>query len=254
METTLKGTVRYDGTGFAGWQRQDNGRTVQGALEDTLSRIAGEPVAVQGASRTDAGVHALGQVAAFDYEGRHDVRAFLRGLEHLTPPDIAIVAADAVPDEFHPRHSARGKLYTYDLWPHFPRSPFLADRTMHVRRELDVVAMDRAGARLVGTHDFSAFRAAGCDASSPVRRLWEVSTTRLSDGRVRVRVAGTAFLKYMVRNIVGTLLEVGSGKRPAEWVDSVLASRDRSNAGPTAEPGGLTLQRVFHPDFPLASR
>lgn len=245
--------VAYHGAAYHGWQIQNDVPTVEGALTDAVARITGARRKVWGASRTDAGVHAWGQVAAFDYDGPHPVQAFYRGLNHLTPSDIAIRFADEVPDAFHPRHSARGKIYTYDLWTRFERSPFLADRTMHVRRALDVAEMNRAGQALVGTHDFSSFRASGCDARSPVRHIWEVSVGTLDDGRIRVRVAGSAFLKYMVRNIVGTLVDVGTGRRPAAWVGEVLAARDRSAAGATAEPQGLTLRRIFHPDFACKS-
>lgn len=243
--------VAYHGAAYHGWQIQPQVPTVEGALTDALERMTGQRPKVWGASRTDAGVHALGQVAAFDHDGPHDAKTFYRALNHLTPDDVAIVAADVVPDGFHPRHSARGKIYRYDLWTRYERSPFLGDRSMHVRRPLDVAAMQAAADRLVGEHDFSSFRAAGCDASSPVRRILAIRVLDPGDGRVRVRVAGSAFLKYMVRNIVGTLVEVGVGRRPPEWIDAVLSARDRSAAGATAEPRGLTLVRVFHPGFPL---
>jgi tRNA pseudouridine38-40 synthase len=245
--------VAYHGARYHGWQIQDDVPTVEGAVTDAVEAMTGARRKVWGASRTDAGVHAEGQVAAFDHDSPRDVRALFRGLNHHTPDDIAIRAVDVVPDAFHPRHDARGKIYHYDLWCRWERTPFFADRTLHVRRALNVEAMARAGALLVGQHDFSAFRGAGCDARSPVRRLWEVSVLPLGDGRVRIRVAGSAFLKYMVRNIVGTLVMIGTGTQRPEWILDVLESRDRGMAGPTAKPQGLTLVRVFHPRNPVRS-
>jgi tRNA pseudouridine38-40 synthase len=242
--------IAYHGGAFHGWQRQADGvRTVQGEVERALSQMHHGPMAIRGASRTDAGVHALGQVAAFAADGRHDVGAYLRGLNHLTPADIAIRAVDEVADTFHPRHSARGKIYRYRIVDGFAGDPMLRDRAWHVRRRLDASAMHEAAQLLVGVHDFSSFRAAGCDASSPVRELYAVRVRRLR-GEVEVEVIGSAFLKYMVRAIVGTLVEVGRGRRPGDWLRDVLAARDRSAAGPTAAACGLTLIQIFYPDWP----
>ncbi len=242
--------VEYHGAAFHGWQIQRDVVTAEGVLTDAVETITGARVKVWGASRTDAGVHARGQVAAFDYAGPRRLDELYHGLNHLTPDALSIAAIDEVDDSFHPRHSARGKVYRYHLWPHFDRSPFLVDRTWQVRGAVDVGAMSAAAGHLVGEHDYSAFRASGCQASSPVRRLWEVSVRRRRDGRVTVQVAGSAFLKYMVRNLVGTLVEVGRGKRAPEWVAEVLAGRARCAAGPTADAKGLVLDRVFHPDHP----
>ena len=242
--------VAYHGGAFHGWQIQSPGiRTVEGELTKAVEEITGAPTKVWGASRTDAGVHARGQVAAFDYDGPHPAESFFKGLNHLTPSDLQIVSVDEVDPAFHPRHSARGKIYIYEIWTGFDTSPFRIDRTMRVRQPLDVDAMDAAGQRLVGMHDFRSFQAAGCDAKTTVRRLWEVSTRRAGPRTIEVRVTGSAFLKYMVRNIVGTLIYVGRGKEEPAWMDEVLAARDRSAAGPTAEPQGLTLDRVFYPDW-----
>ncbi|MCA9300545.1 MAG: tRNA pseudouridine synthase A, partial [Phycisphaerales bacterium] len=166
--------VAYRGDAFHGWQIQDDVRTVEGHLTDALARVTGERRKVWGASRTDAGVHARGQVAAFDYEGRVGPREMHRALNALTAEDVAVPRVDIVDPSFHPRHSARGKIYRYQIWQGFQRSPFWYDRTMHVRRALDVEAMREGASRLLGRHDFSAFRGAGCDASSPVRELFAI--------------------------------------------------------------------------------
>ena len=247
--------VAYHGGAFHGWQIQSPGiRTVEGELTRAVEEITGVPTKVWGASRTDAGVHARGQVAAFDYEGPHPAESFFKGLNHLTPDDLQVVSVEEVAADFHPRHSARGKIYLYEIWTGFDTSPFLIDRTMRVRQALDVDAMNAAGEHLVGTHDFKSFQAAGCDAKTTVRRLWEVSARRTGPRTIQVRVTGSAFLKYMVRNIVGTLIDVGRGKRSPESMADVRDARDRSAAGPTAEPSGLTLERVFYPDWSCASR
>lgn len=241
--------VAYHGGKFHGWQIQEPWiRTVEGELTKAVAQITGAERKIWGASRTDAGVHARGQVAAFDYDGPHG-DAFFKGLNHLTPDDIRVVSVEPIDDAFHPRHSARGKIYLYELWIGFDTSPFLIDRTMRVRRSLDVDAMNAAGELLVGSHDFASFQATGCDAKTTVRRIWEVSAAKTGERTIQIRVTGSAFLKYMVRNMVGTLLEVGLGKRDPVWMAEVLEARDRSAAGATAEPQGLTLERVFYPDW-----
>lgn len=252
--------VAYHGARFHGWQIQRDVRTVEGVVTEAVARIAGGPRKVWGASRTDAGVHARGQVCCFDAptEGaasERSVEAFFKGLNHLTPRDVAVMEVDEVPHTFHPRHSSRGKIYRYQLVDGFLAEPMLRDRVWHVPRPLDVDAMRVAAAALIGEHDFSAFRAAGCDAASPVREIFRVDVTRAAGGPgasiVTVEVVGSAFLKYMVRVIVGTLVEVGVGRRPPAWVGQALASRDRSAAGRTAPPLGLTLEHIFYPDAPF---
>lgn len=249
MRVRLK--VAYHGGAFHGWQIQIPGvRTVEGELRKAVTQICGgETPTIWGASRTDAGVHALGQCAAFDYEGRHTVQTFFKGLNHLTPDDMSIVSVDMVRDDFHPRHSARGKIYVFEIWTGRETNPLLVDRTMHVRRPLDTRAMVEAGKHLVGEHDFSSFRGRGCSANTTVRTLWEVHTEQVDERLIRIRVTGSAFLKYMVRNIVGTLIEVGLGNKDPHWMISVLEARDRSAAGNKAKPQGLTLHRIFYPDL-----
>jgi tRNA pseudouridine38-40 synthase len=235
--------VEYEGTDFVGWQRQANGPSVQAALEEALARMTGERRVVHGAGRTDAGVHALGQVAAFDLERDLPVARLLRGLNALLPPSVAVVRAEEAPPDFDPRRHALGKLYRYRIWNAEARSPLERRTSWHVRRPLDDAAMARAAACLVGEHDFSAFRAADCERKNPVRRIDRLAVVR-AGALVTVEVEATAFLKNMVRILVGSLYEVGRGAAPAAWIAEVLASRDRTRAGPTAPPQGLLLVEV----------
>jgi tRNA pseudouridine38-40 synthase len=244
--------VEYDGTGLCGWQRQANGPTVQGHLEAALATLLAHEVSVAGASRTDAGVHAYGQVASFRTERTIALHGIRRGLNSLLPDAIAIVAASEATDEFHPRFSATGKHYRYLLLTRADRSPRWRDRAWHHPEALDRVAMRAAAARLVGEHDFAAFRAAGCTATSTVRRIDDIAITDpgedLAGDResqlVAIDVRGNAFLRNMVRILVGTLVEVGEGRRSPDQVAEILALRDRTRAGITAPARGLTLVSV----------
>ncbi len=241
--------VAYVGTAYHGWQYQPDVPTVAGELRRAIAELVGHDVDVMGASRTDAGVHARAQCAAFDTDTDRTAEAVYRAVNHRTPSDIAVRRVEEVDVGFHPRHDSRGKIYVYRIGQGWHADPFERGRTMHVRSRLDVDAMARAGSYLVGEHDFSSFRASGCDAMTAVRMIWHVGVRR-AGGCVEVEVAGSAFLKYMVRIIVGTLVEVGRGRREPAWVADVLAGRDRRLAGPTAEPQGLTLERIFYPDRP----
>jgi tRNA pseudouridine38-40 synthase len=247
---TLKLVIEYDGTDLVGWQRQQNGPSVQQHLEDALAAMVRSEVAVIGASRTDAGVHARGQVAHFHTDATIPVHGFHRGLNSLLPPAIAVVGAEEVGAQFHARFSARGKHYRYDVLARPDRSPLLRHRSWHRVRPLDLEAMRAAARHLVGRHDFSAFRAAGCGARSPVRRVTGVAVARPAPDRVRIDVTGEAFLRNMVRIIAGTLVEVGEGRRPPDDVADVLASGDRTRAGQTAPPQGLTLVEVYYDRAP----
>lgn len=241
--------IAYDGAAFHGWQRQAEGvRTVEGAVTEAVATITGAHRKVQGASRTDAGVHAQGQVATFDYDGHRQAGEFYRGLNHLTPDDIAIRRVDVVDDAFHARHNARGKRYAYRIRDAFHPDPLLRGRVWHIGRTLDADAMHAAAQSLIGRHDFTSFRASGCDANSPVRELYDVSVHRTGPASIEISVVGSAFLKYMVRAIAGTLVEVGRKRREPGWVAASLAARDRAAAGPTAPPHGLTLEEIFYPD------
>jgi len=244
-------SLEYDGTDFVGWQRQPNGRSVQGVLEAALAELLGAPVGAAAAGRTDAGVHALGQVVAFDAPRALPAKAYLRGLSSLLPEDVAVVGADEVPDTFDPRRWATGKRYRYLVSRRASRAPLLRRTHWEVFAPLDVRAMRVSAPALLGTHDFSSFRAADCEAPHPRRTLRELELHE--DGEVlRFEVEGTAFLKHMVRNIVGSLVDVGRGKRPPGWVGEVLAAKDRTLAGPTAPAHGLTLVAVSYGDGPRA--
>jgi len=245
--------IEYDGAGFSGWQTQPDGRTVQDVVERALAEIAGAPVATICAGRTDAGVHALDQVVHFDTDVDRPLTAWVRGANRFLPPAVAVRWARVVPAEFHARYAATRRCYDYWILNDPVRSPLAHAHATWIFRPLDAVAMERAAGLLVGTHDFSAFRAAECQAASPVRDLQALSVRR--SGRwLRVRATANAFLHHMVRNLAGTLVYVGLGRRPFEWAAEVLASRDRSRAAPTLGPEGLYLARVeYDPRFELPS-
>jgi tRNA pseudouridine38-40 synthase len=238
--------VEYDGTGLCGWQRQANGPTVQGHLEAALGELLSHEVTVAGASRTDAGVHASGQVASFRTERTIPLHGVRRGLNSLLPDAIAIASATDAAEDFHPRFSATGKHYRYLLFTRAERSPRWRDRAWHHTLPLDPGAMRAAAAALIGEHDFAAFRAAGCTARTTVRRIdrIEISDTPGEPWVVAIDVHGNAFLRNMVRILVGTLVEVGQGRRPIGQVAEILASKDRTRAGITAPARGLELVSV----------
>ena len=238
--------VEYDGTELHGWQRQHNAQTVQQHLEEALAKLLTHETAVTGASRTDAGVHARGQVASFRTDRDIPVHGIRRGLNSMLPDSIAIRDAAEVPEDFHPRFSATGKHYRYTILTSRDRSPRWRDRSWHHPEALSVSAMHDAARALVGEHDFSAFRAAGCAAKTTLRRVDSIAFTRLHSYLVDVDIRGNAFLRQMVRIIVGTLVEVGSGKRPASQVAEILASKDRVQAGVTAPAQGLELLSVHY--------
>ena len=241
----LRLIVEYDGEAYQGWQLQPDGPTVQAVLEAALATALREPVRVRGAGRTDAGVHARGPVAA----GRvsqvpADLAKLQKSLNALTPDDVAVRELAVVGDDFDPRRHARSRVYEYRILNTPAPSPFWRRHAWHVPRVLDVDAMAAAAAVLVGEHDFAAFRAADAEVLRSTVRRALVSRIDREEELLVYRIEATAFLKHMVRNIVGTLFEVGSGARPAGDVAHVLASRDRGRAGPTAPPHGLCLVAV----------
>ena len=246
MSRHLRIVVEYDGTGLAGWQRQDNGPSVQQHLEEALARMLDHPVTVTGASRTDAGVHARGQVASFRTERTIPVDGLRKGLNASLPPAIAIVDAAEVDDDFHPRFSATGKHYRYTLWVRRDRSPRWHHRAWHRPRGLDLDRMRAAAAALIGEHDFASFRAAGCAAKTTRRRIDAIDLAAPGPDRVTIDVRGNAFLRHMVRVVAGTLVEVGEGRREVAEVAEILAARDRTRAGQTAPAHGLELMEVFY--------
>ena len=236
-------TLEYDGTAYAGWQVQDNAPTVQGAVEEALGRLLKEPLRVTASGRTDAGVHALGQVANFRTPARVPLKGFVHGLNGLLPRDVAVRAAAEVPVEFDSRRSAVDKIYRYYLYRSPTPSAFGRRTSWQLARPLDLDAMRSGALHLVGIHDFSAFRSAGCDAPHAVREIYELTLVERGE-YLEVTVRGNAFLRNMVRIIVGTLVEVGGGRRAPASVAELLAEGDRSRAGATAPPQGLFLAEV----------
>jgi tRNA pseudouridine38-40 synthase len=240
--------VEYDGTDLHGWQRQANAPTVQQHLEEALAQLLVHDVTVVGASRTDAGVHARGQVASFRTERAIPLHGIRRGLNTLLPGSIAVRDVAEVSDDFHPRFSATSKHYRYTILARSDRAPRWRSRAWHHAEPLAIGPMRMASSLLIGEHDFSAFRAAGCTANTPTRRIDSIAITRSDpDGSgelLEIDIRGNAFLRQMVRIIVGTLADVGTLRRPPAQVAEILASLDRTQAGPTAPPHGLELIEV----------
>jgi tRNA pseudouridine38-40 synthase len=239
-------TIEYDGTDYHGWQRQPTAATIQSTVEAAIQRIGGTRTAAVAAGRTDAGVHAAAQTVHFDAPGALTPDAWRRALNAVLPPDIKVVAAHAAPEAFHARHSASGKHYRYRLLNRQTPSPLERRTSWHVSPRLDLPAMRRAAKALVGVHDFRAFEGAdpSRDAARDSRCRISRCAIRTQGDLVVIDVVGTRFLKHMVRNIVGTLVEVGLARRPAADVARILASGDRRLAGVTAPPHGLTLMSV----------
>ena len=237
--------LQYDGRGYAGWQAQPGGNTLQNALERALACIAAEPVRAVGAGRTDAGVHALGQVVHFDTVASRPDNAWVRGVNAHLPVSMAVQWAAPVSDDFHARFSATERNYIYILQVSPVRPAILAGKVGWTHSPLDLAGMREAASRLVGRHDFSAFRSSECQARTPVRELREASIEPLGACLV-FRFRADAFLHHMVRNILGSLVAVGRGTRVPGWVGAVLASRDRSAAAPTFSPDGLYLAGVSY--------
>ncbi len=246
----IKLTLEYDGTNYVGWQIQPNGQSVQGRLQLALAELLGHRVQVEAAGRTDAGVHALGQVACFDTHRALPLKAYWMGLNGLLPEDIAVVRAEEVPPDFDPRRYSRGKRYRYLVSNRRSRSPLRRHTHWEIFQPLDLLAMQEASRCLVGRHDFSAFRAADCQAKHSIRELFAVLVEGQVGDEISFTIEGTAFLKHMVRNIVGSLVDVGKSRQPPSWMQKVLESRDRTQAGPTAPAHGLTLVEIFYGENP----
>ncbi len=237
-------TIEYDGSGFSGWQRQSNGASIQQSLEDALAAMTGEPAIVHGAGRTDAGVHAMGQVAHVDLSKAWRAFTLSEGLNaHLAPSAIAVLSAEAVDDAFDARHSASMRHYLYRIVNRRAPLTFEKGRAWVVKRRLDAKAMNEAAQALIGRHDFSTFRDSQCQAKSPVRTLTGIGVTRRGDG-VEIEVSALSFLHRQVRSMVGSLAQVGLGEWSAADLQAALVAADRSRCGEVAPACGLYLKGV----------
>jgi tRNA pseudouridine38-40 synthase len=237
-------TLEYDGTAFSGWQLQENAPTVQAALEAAVEKRFHEKRRAGGASRTDTGVHARGQVAVFDLAHPIPVAQIPAALNSALPPTVRVLKAKQVPLRWDPRQQSTQKTYAYIIFNRAIYSPLQHGRAWQIQAPLDIKIMQRAARYLVGKHDFSAFRASGCTAKHPIRTVKQLTLVRRRGPAITVRITADAFLYHMVRNIVGTLVHVGLGKMTAEHVKRVLASRRRALAGPTAPAEGLYLETI----------
>jgi len=238
--------VEYDGTHYNGWQYQPHAPSIQECLNVAISAVADETVSCTGSGRTDTGVHACGQVAHFDTRAERSPRAWLLGINSHLPDDINLLWVKETDGEFHARYSAVKRAYRYSIINRPVRSALARHRAWWVRRPLDGRAMAAAARHLIGLHDFSSFRASGCQSHTPVRNLMRIDITRRQDW-IFVDCQANAFLHHMVRNILGSLVEIGCGDRPVEWMQELLAARDRKLAGITAPAAGLVLTRIDYP-------
>ncbi len=252
----IKLTLQYDGTAYSGWQVQKTGSTIQGLLEDAVSGVTGEKSRVTGAGRTDAGVHAFAQTAAFPTRSHLEPDVFLRALNANLPNDIRIVDADECPPDFHPRYSAKNKTYSYIISRAKAYSLFLRRYSWHMPYQLNSEKMMEAAGHLTGEHDFSSFRASGCSSKNPVREIMKIDisgadavdfmTFRLDIPVIKISIQANAFLRHMVRNIVGTLVEAGQEKFQPDEIKAILKARDRTAAGITAPACGLFLEKIMY--------
>ncbi len=253
---TIKLTIQYDGTNYSGWQIQPDRITIQGLLEGALKKITGHDIKTVAAGRTDAGVHALEQVVSFRTDSTLSPEIFKRALNALLPEDIRVLSSTYTGTDFHPRYDAKSKSYVYIINNSKIKNPFLLRYTYHFSRTLNTDKMYEASRYLIGCHDFRSFQASGCAAGSTVRTIYKIDiidtdSIRFLDfhfhGRFIVfRFEADAFLRYMVRNMVGTLMEVGSEKLSPVQIKDIIDAKDRKKAGPTAPPQGLFLERIYY--------
>ncbi len=246
MAKNFKLTIEYDGGGYHGWQRQKNDRTIQEAIERAVLAITGQTISLTGSGRTDAGVHAYGQVANFKCETRLAAQDLLGGLNSLTADDIVVHSCEEVAASFHARYDAKSKTYVYKLLNR--RSPAAIGRryAWYIRKKLDLESMRAASAHLIGSHDFKAFEGAGSPRSHSVRNVFKASLVDEGEGYLAFEIEADGFLRFMVRNIVGTLVKVGLGKISPDEFKRILESRDRDQAGATAPAHGLFLVEVTY--------
>jgi tRNA pseudouridine38-40 synthase len=240
----IKMIIEYEGTNYHGWQVQPRGVTLQGLIEEKLRLLTKEVVHLAGSGRTDAGVHAFGQVAHFKTQSQMDIRSIQRALNSLLPPDILIKGIKEVEERFHARKESKSKVYEYRILNRVLRSPFHRRYAWHIPRKLDLNQMKKATQHLIGEHDFSSFRSVGSPTRTAVRRVIRAEWRRGREGLIRFEIEATGFLKQMVRAVVGTLVEVGQGKTSPEEFGKILDLRDRKKAGPTAPAHGLFLKEV----------
>jgi tRNA pseudouridine38-40 synthase len=247
MSRRIKLAVAYDGTAYSGWQVQPNGTTIQAVMEGAFSHILQEPVHLRAAGRTDAGVHAREQVVDFTDAGVRDLETIVHGGNALLPPDIRVLSASVVPETFDARRHTTEKTYRYFLYLSPVASPFLSRYAWHIEAALDLDAIRQGLSHLLGEHDFTSFRGQGCNARSPVRTIFRAEVAKHEvPGLFSIDVAGAGFLRHMVRNIVGTVVNAGKGRHSADHVGEILRARDRSAAGVNAPPHGLFLWRVSY--------
>jgi tRNA pseudouridine38-40 synthase len=248
MEKKFKLVIEYDGTAYHGWQRQKSDRSIQAEIEKALTVMTRQEITLAASGRTDAGVHALGQVAHFTCETAIEPAAFHLGLNSLLPDDIVIKTCENVPDTCHARYDARRKTYRYRILNR--RVPTAVDNryVWHIRQELQIGAMQAAAAQVVGQHDFKAFEGTGSPRTSTVRTIFRARLNQEPEGYLVFEIEGDGFLRYMVRNIVGTLVETGRGKITPKGFRTILESKDRDKAGATAPPQGLFLVSVEYED------
>ncbi|MCK3657289.1 tRNA pseudouridine(38,39,40) synthase TruA [Pasteurellaceae bacterium Pebbles2] len=239
--------IEYSGQNYFGWQRQEKVASVQAELEKALSFVANQPIEVFCAGRTDSGVHGTGQVVHFETSAERPEKAWVFGTNANLPDDIAVKWAKVVPDDFHARFSATARRYRYVLYSNNVRSAILPHGITHTHLALDHQKMHQAAQALLGEHDFSSFRAAQCQSHSPWRNVHHLNVSRFG-AYIVVDIQANAFVHHMVRNIVGSLMEVGAGRKPIEWIAEILAKKDRALAAPTAKPDGLYLVDVLYPE------
>lgn len=239
--------IEYDGRDFCGWQWQPHGRSVQETLEQAVSFVADEPVKLVCAGRTDAGVHALEQVAHFECRAQRRMHAWVMGCNSRLPPSLRVIWARTVEPDFHARSSAIARYYRYEIFNRPVHSAHNHGLLTWCYAPLEIEPMAQGARALVGEHDFTSFRAKACQSLSPCRRIFHLGIRKFEE-RIVIDVVGNAFLHHMVRNIAGVLIEVGSGKRAPQWVAEVLRARNRESAGVTAPPDGLYLAGIHYPE------
>lgn len=252
----IKLTLQYDGTDYSGWQVQKKERTIQQIIEDAIYTVTGERLRITGAARTDAGVHAFAQIAAFKTQSNLEPRVFLRAINANIPHDIRVINTEGCSEDFHPRYSAKNKTYSYRISHKGAYAVFLRRYSWQIPYQLNSDSMREAAGCLIGTHDFSCFRASGCSSKNPVRTIFKIEISEFSSVEfinfkfnvplIKISIQADAFLMHMVRNIVGTLVEIGRGKQPVSYTKEVLGLKDRRFSGPTAPAQGLFLEEIVY--------